>query len=91
MAPETAEGRTVSDLEGEPTAVSWRASAVELTLVIVVIVVALGSLLDPSLGEPGRAAVTVGIVSAEAIALYVGYGALARAADPAIRERLVSR
>ncbi|WP_440766750.1 DUF7512 family protein [Natronorubrum sp. DTA7] len=81
----------MSDREGEPAAVSWRASTVQVTLVSVMIVVALGSPLEPSLGEPGRAAVTVGIVSAEAIALYVGYGALARAADPAIRERLVSR
>lgn len=80
----------MSDREGEPAAVSWRASTVQVALVSVMMVVVLGSLLEPSLGESGRAAVTVGIVSAEAIALYVGYGALARAADPAVRERLVS-
>ncbi|WP_436346574.1 DUF7512 family protein [Natronorubrum sp. FCH18a] len=78
----------MSDHDDEPAAVSWRASTAQVVLVSVM-VVALG-VLGPSLSEPGRAAVTVGIVLAEAIALYVGYGALARAADPVVRERLVS-
>lgn len=38
--------------------------------------------------ETVQAATIVGVVLAEAIALYVGYGALAVAADPAIRALL---
>ncbi|WP_455429276.1 DUF7512 family protein [Haloterrigena gelatinilytica] len=44
----------------------------------------------PALGESGQAAATVCFVLAEALVLYVGYGALARVASPAAREILVS-
>lgn len=46
------------------------------------------ALVAPVLGGP--AAGTVGIVLAEAVVLYVGYGALARALDPTVRELLAS-
>ena len=44
------------------------------------------ALVAPVLGGPAAGA--VGIVLAEAIVLSVGYGVLARAVDPAVRERL---
>jgi hypothetical protein len=39
-------------------------------------------------GEFGQAAVTVGFVLAEAIVLYVGYGALTRIVSPTVRKKL---
>ncbi|WP_425606528.1 DUF7512 family protein [Halomontanus rarus] len=39
--------------------------------------------------ESGQAAATVGFVLAEALVLYVGYGALMRIASPSARELLV--
>lgn len=47
-------------------------------------------LVAPVFGESGQAAATVGLVLAEALVLYVGYGALARIVSPAAREILVS-
>ncbi|WP_449404901.1 DUF7512 family protein [Halosimplex salinum] len=46
-------------------------------------------LIAPVLGESGQAAATVGYVLAEALVLYVGYGALARVSGPAARAILV--
>lgn len=42
----------------------------------------------PALGGPGDAGVTVGLVLAEALVLYAGYGALTRVAAPAVRAAL---
>ncbi|WP_449411972.1 DUF7512 family protein [Natronorubrum aibiense] len=47
-------------------------------------------LVAPVLGESGQAAATVGYVLAEALVLYVGYGALARVASPVARDIFVS-
>ncbi len=47
-------------------------------------------LVGPGFSESGQAAATVGYVLAEALVLYVGYGALARVASPAARELLES-
>lgn len=56
-----------------------------------VLAVALSVLLaGPAFGESGQAAVTVSYVLAEALALYVGYGVLARVAGSAAREILAS-
>ena len=40
------------------------------------------------LGGPAQAVATVGIVLAEAVVLYVGYGALTHIVGPPIRETL---
>ncbi|WP_457852049.1 DUF7512 family protein [Halalkalicoccus salilacus] len=45
-------------------------------------------LVAPVFSESGQAVATVGYVLAEALVLYVGYGALARIASPAARELL---
>ena len=56
-----------------------------------ILAVSLSALLvAPVFGESGQAAATVGYVLAEALVLYVGYGALARVASPAAREILAS-
>ncbi|UHQ98815.1 hypothetical protein HYG81_21880 (plasmid) [Natrinema zhouii] len=47
-------------------------------------------LVGPVFSESGQAAATVGYILAEALVLYVGYGALARVASPVAREILVS-
>ncbi|WP_455429438.1 DUF7512 family protein [Natronorubrum halophilum] len=44
----------------------------------------------PVFGESGEAAATVGYILAEALVLYVGYGALTRVTSPAARELLVN-
>ncbi|SEW31423.1 DUF7512 family protein [Natrinema salifodinae] len=41
-----------------------------------------------TLGGSAQAAMTVGLVLAEAIALYVGYGAMTRLAGPTARNAL---
>lgn len=76
----------MSDRGDEFPLVGWRASAVRVTLVVLLSVL----LVAPVFGESGQAAATVGYVLAEALVLYVGYGALARVATPAVREILVS-
>ncbi|MDL5363148.1 hypothetical protein [Halalkalicoccus sp. NIPERK01] len=47
-------------------------------------------LVAPVFSESGQAVATVGYVLAEALVLYVGYGALVRIASPAAREILES-
>ena len=47
-------------------------------------------LIAPAFGESGQAVATGGFVSTEALVLYVGYGALTRVANSAVRKILAS-
>ncbi|QLG26017.1 hypothetical protein HUG10_06230 [Halorarum halophilum] len=68
----------------------WRVSTASNVLLGVLVLSLSVLLIGPVFNESGRAAATVGYVLAEALVLYVGYGALARVASPAAREILVS-
>ncbi len=80
----------MSDWESESPAVGCRLSTVWVVLLSITVVCLSVLLVVPVLGESGQAVATVGYVLAEALVLYVGYGALARVASPAAREMLVS-
>lgn len=80
----------MSDRDAKSPAVVWRVSTVWVLLVCSLVVPLSVLLAAPVLGESGQAAGTVGYVLAEALVLYVGYGALTRIAGPAAREILVS-
>lgn len=67
-----------------------RVSTAWLVLLGILVVSLSVLLVGPALGDSGQAAATVGFVLAEALVLYVGYGALARVASPVAREILVS-
>lgn len=68
--------------------VLWRPSAIQAVLAGAM-VAALGVVsIAPAFGPPGRAAATVGFVLAEAIALYVGYGALGRVVESIVHRLL---
>ena len=80
----------MSDHRDKPTAVPLRLSTDQVILVRMM-VASLGVLLVAStLGGSGEAIATVGLILAEAIVLYVGYGALTRVVSPAARELLGS-
>nr|WP_164471511.1 hypothetical protein [Halosimplex salinum] len=64
-------------------------STVRVVLLGILVVPPSVLLIAPVLGESGQAAATVGYVLAEALVLYVGYGALARVSGPAARAILV--
>nr|WP_121742356.1 hypothetical protein [Natronorubrum halophilum] len=68
-----------------------RQLATVLVVLLSTTVVALSvPLIAPVFGESGEAAATVGYILAEALVLYVGYGALTRVTSPAARELLVN-
>ncbi len=80
----------MSDHHDESAAVPWGLPTVQVILVSLMVALLGALLVAPSFGESGQAVATVGLVLAEAITLYVGYGALMRVASPAVCELLVS-
>ena len=80
----------MDDHHDKGTSVPLRLSTDQVILVSMM-VASLGILLVASaLGGSGGAIATVGLILAEAIVLYVGYGALTRVISPAARELLGS-
>lgn len=79
----------MSDRGAESPAVECRVSTNWVVLPSIAVVCLSVLLVAPLLGEPGQAAATVSFVLAEALVLYVGYGALTRVISPVIRELLV--
>lgn len=80
----------MSDHNCGGVAIPWRLSTTKVVLVSMMMAPLGILLIAPVLGESGQAAVTVGLVLAEAMTLYVGYGALTRVSSPLVRELLVS-
>ncbi|WP_339106176.1 hypothetical protein [Haloterrigena salinisoli] len=79
----------MSNLDTECTTV-WQVPTGWIVLMSLLAVSLSILLVAPVFGESEQAAATVGFVLAEALVLYVGYGALARVASPAARKILVS-
>nr|WP_276255782.1 hypothetical protein [Halovivax sp. TS33] len=79
----------MSDRDAEFASDVWRLSAVRVALLSIMVVLLSALLVALVSSESGQAAATVGFVLAEALVLYVGYGALMRIASPSARELLV--
>ncbi len=79
----------MSDRDAEFASDVWRLSTVRVALLSIVVVLLSALLVALVSSESGQAAATVGFVLAEALVLYVGYGALMRIASPSARELLV--
>lgn len=88
----------MSEFENETIGAPWRPSTTHVVLVSI-LAVSFGVLLaapassavrDTLTGRSGtvQAVAIVGVVLAEAIVLYVGYGALVAVVEPSIRELL---
>lgn len=79
----------MGDRDAGFAAILWRfaTAGVVLTSMLVPLGVLLAA---PAIGASRPAVVTVGYVLAEALLLYVGYGALLRVVSPAAREILGS-
>ncbi|QFU84247.1 hypothetical protein GCU68_16810 (plasmid) [Natronorubrum aibiense] len=80
----------MTDWDAESPAIGPRLSTSWVVLLGIAVVTLSVLLVAPVLGESGQAAATVGYVLAEALVLYVGYGALARVASPVARDIFVS-
>lgn len=79
----------MSDHDDESAAVLWQSSTLQIILMSTMMMMSLDVLfVTPASNGPELAAATVGFVLAEALMLYVGYGALARIASPSARELL---
>uniref|UniRef100_UPI00300F742B DUF7512 family protein n=1 Tax=Halalkalicoccus salilacus TaxID=3117459 RepID=UPI00300F742B len=78
----------MSDWEAEFAAGGCQSSIAWIILLSMLVVPLSVLLVAPVFSESGQAVATVGYVLAEALVLYVGYGALARIASPAARELL---